>query len=59
MDRRTESHDFRTDLGFNLGDGINWQEQTVLKLIKDNFDGENMQIQYNILGYSFDLNTDY
>ena len=31
------------------------KEQSVLKSIKDAFEGENMQTQYNVLGYKIDL----
>ena len=34
---------------------INCKEQTVLELIKDAFEGENMQTQYSVLGYKIDL----
>ena len=34
---------------------INCKEQTVLESIKDAFEGENMQTQYNVLGYKIDL----
>ena len=34
---------------------INTKEQTVLKSIKDAFEGENMQTQYSVLGYKIDL----
>ena len=34
---------------------INCKEQTVLELIKDVFEGENMQTQYSVLGQKIDL----
>ena len=34
---------------------INTKEQTVLKSMKDAFEGEDMQIQYCVLGYRTDL----
>ena len=34
---------------------INTKEQTVINLIKDAFEGENMQTQYTVLGYRIDL----
>ena len=34
---------------------INTKEQTVLKSIKDAFEGEDMQTQYSVLGYRIDL----
>ena len=56
MDWRTpKSYKFEKKLGFNLHDGINTKEQTVLNSIKDAFEGENMQTQYKVLGYMIDL----
>ena len=43
------------DLGFRLHDVINTKEQTVLKSIKDAFEGEDMQTQYSVLGYRIDV----
>ena len=34
---------------------INTKEQTVIKSIKDAFEGEDMQTQYSVLGYKRDL----
>ena len=45
----------RNNLGFRLHDVINTKEQTVLKSIKDAFEGEDMQTQYSVLGYRIDL----
>ena len=51
MDCRTdESCNLKRNLGFRLHDVINTKEQTVLKSIKDAFEGGDMQIQYSILG---------
>ena len=56
MDCRTdESCSLKRNLGFNLHDVINTKEQTVLRSIKDAFEGEDMQTQYTALGYSIDL----
>ena len=56
MDCRThESCNFKRSLGFRLHDVINTKEQTVLKPIKDAFEGEDMQTQYTALGYRIDL----
>ena len=56
MDCRTdESCNLKRNLGFRLHDVINTKEQTVLKSIKDAFEGENMQTQYSALGYRIDL----
>ena len=56
MDYRTdESCSLKRNLGFNLHDVTNAKEQTVLKSIKDAFEGEDMQTQYSVLGYRIDL----
>ena len=56
MDCRTgESCNLKRNLGFKLHDVINTKEQAVLKSIKDAFEGEDMQTQYSVLGYRFDL----
>ena len=41
--------------GINLHDVINTKEQTVLRSIKDAFEGEDMQTQYTVIGYRIDL----
>ena len=46
---------FQKKLGFNLYDVINTKEQTIINSIKDTFEGENIQTQYNVLGYRIDL----
>ena len=46
---------FRTLLGFRENDMMLTKEQSVLKLIMDAFEGENMQTQYSVLGYKIDL----
>ena len=56
MDRRTEeSCNLKGNLGFSLRDGINTKEQTVLKLIKNTFEGEDMQTQCSVAGYRIEL----
>ena len=51
MDHRTvESCNLKRNLEFRLHDVINTKEQKVLKSIKEAFEGEDMQIQYNVLG---------
>ena len=56
MDCRTdESCNLKRNLGFRLHDVINNKEQTVLKSIKDAFEGEDIQTQYSGLGYRVDL----
>ena len=57
IDRRNikESCNLQRELGFNLHKVINTKEQTVLKLIKDAFEGEDIQTQYSVLGYRIDL----
>ena len=55
MDCRTdESCNLKRNLGFTLHDVINTKEQTVIDLIKDQFEGEDMQTQYTVLGYRID-----
>ena len=55
MNHRTgASCNLRRKLGLNLHDGINNKEQTVLKSIKDAFEGEDIQTQYSVLGYKID-----
>ena len=52
MDCRTdESCSLKRNLGFNLDDVINNKEQTVLRSIKDAFEGEDMQTQYPVIDY--------
>ena len=56
MDCRTdESCNLKRNLGFRLHDVINTKEQTVLKSLKDAFEGEDMQTQSSVLGYRIDL----
>ena len=43
------------NLGFKLHDVIKTKEQTVLELIKNAFEGEDMQTQDSILRYRIDL----
>ena len=42
------SIEFRSKLGFNQYDITLTEEQSVLKLVMDTFEGENMQTQYNV-----------
>ena len=46
---------FKRNLGFRLNNVTNTKEQTVLKSIKDAFEGEDMQTQYSVLGYRIDI----
>ena len=56
MDHRTdESCNLKRNLGFRLHYVINTKEQTVLKSIKDAFEGEDMQTQYSVSGYKIDV----
>ena len=56
MDCRTdESCNLKKNLGFKLHDVINTKEQTVINSLKEAFEGEDMQSQYNVLGYRIDL----
>ena len=41
-------------LGFKLHDVSNTKEQTMINLIKDTFEGENIQTQCSVLGYRID-----
>ena len=53
--RTTESCTFKRSLRFKLHYVINCKEQTVLESIKVAFERENMQTQYNVLGYKIDF----
>ena len=53
--RIDESCNFLKKLGFRIHDVINTKEQTVIRAIKDAFEGENMQPQYTVLCYRIDL----
>ena len=50
-----ETIKFRSDLGFNQISLILKKEQTLLKSIKDAFEGEDMKTQYIVIGYKIDL----
>ena len=53
--RTTSTHKLRTRLEFKQYDVILTKEQSVLTSIMSSFEGENMQTQYNVLGYRIDL----
>ena len=53
--RTDESCNLKKKLGFTLYDVVNTKEQTVINLVKDAFEGENMQTQYTALNYRIDL----
>ena len=54
MDCRTDkSCSLKKNVGFKLPDIINTKEQTIINSIKNAFEGENMQTQYNVLGLIF------
>ena len=53
--RTDESCNLKKKLGFTLYDVVNTKEQTVINLVKDAFEGENMQTQYIALNYRIDL----
>ena len=53
--RTTSAHKFRTRLGFKQYDDILTKEQSVLTKIMCLSEGENMQTQYIVLSYRFDL----
>ena len=50
-----ETEKFRSELGFKQHNILMTNEQSVLKSIKDAFEGENMQTQYSDLGFKTDL----
>ena len=45
----------KKNVGFKLHDVINTKEQTIINSIRDVFEGENIQNQYNVLGHRIDL----
>ena len=51
----SKSIEFRSKLRFNQYDITLTKVQSVLKSVMDAFEGENMQTQYNVLGYRTDL----
>ena len=53
--RTDESCNLKKNLGFTLHDVINAKEQTIINSIKDAFEGEDKQTQYNVIGYRIDL----
>ena len=56
MDCRTdESCDLKKNVGFTLHDVINTKEQTIINSTKDSFEGEDMEMQYPVIGYKIDL----
>ena len=56
MECRTDkSCSFKKNLGFKLHDVINTKEQKITNSIEDAYEGENMQTQYSVSGYSIDL----
>ena len=54
--RRYKINDVRKELGCNVIDLFNTNEQSLIGAIKDVFEGENMQTQSYVLGYKTDLN---
>ena len=46
---------FRSDLGFNQINLILKKEQSVIESIRDTFKGDDVRIQYTVLGYRIDL----
>ena len=53
--RTDESCNLKRNLGFTLHDVMNTKEQTVINLIKDAFERENMQTQCTVLSYRIDF----
>ena len=54
--RTTSAHKLKTRLGFKQYDVILTKERSMLARIMSSFKGENMQTQFNVLGYNIDLN---
>ena len=50
-----KSIEFKNRLGFNQYDVRLTKEQSVLKSVKDAFERETIQTQYNVLGYRINL----
>ena len=50
-----KSIEFKNRLGFDHFDIKLIKKQSVLKLVMDAFERENMQTQYNVLGYRIDI----
>ena len=50
-----KSIEFRSKLRFDQYDITVTKEQSVLKLVMDAFEGENMQTQYSVLDYRTEL----
>ena len=46
---------YRSDLGFNQINLILKKEQSAIKSIRHTFEGEDIRIQYTVLGHSIDL----
>ena len=53
--RTDKVNELRKKLGCNVIDVLNNNEKSLIEAIKDAFEGENMQTQYYVLGYKFDL----
>ena len=51
----SKSIKFKSKLGFSQYYITLTKEQAVLKSVMDEFEGENMQAQYSVLGYRIDL----
>ena len=55
MEKEEQRQNFRILLGFRENDIMLTKEQSVLKLIMDASEAENMRTQYSVLGYRIDL----
>ena len=53
--RTNESFNLKRNLWFRIHDVINTKEQTIINSMKDAFEGEDMQTQYNALGSRIDF----
>ena len=53
--RTNESFNLKRNLRFRIHDVINTKEQTIINSMKDAFEGEDMQTQYNVLDSRIDF----
>ena len=53
--RTNESCNLKRNLGFRLHDVVNIKEQTIINSMKDAFEEEDLQTQYNVLGSRIDF----
>ena len=53
--RTDKTNEIRKKLGCKVIDLFNTNEQSLIRVIKDLFEGDNMQTQHDVLGYKTDL----